>query len=344
MRVVIRADAGAVPEIGTGHVVRSLELAKGLPQADGFRDSDVLFATRRHSPFDLGSELIADAGFECISDAGLEPNSISEFESIAEARPDVVILDRLATSSEFVTRLKNEGIFVVTFDDLGPGQKYADVAIHALLQDVEARPNVFIGYEYLILPSRSAGVSKVTEPVSRVFISFGGFDQRGLVNAMLDTLPSIPLSVEYDIVVGIQGHEQDNGYCEAAQVVREKTNKEVRLHSRPKDFESILRNSDLAIVSGGMTAFECARFGVPAIGLPQYEHQLENLRRLERLGCLKLGSVAMEFDPKKVANILTDLSDDHRRRKNMSDCGKRLIDGRGLERVVKIVENAGSWR
>jgi len=343
-RIVIRADAGTVPKIGTGHIVRTIKLTDALRRSPAFQDSEVLFATREHPPYELGGRLVGQAGYTVISNSDLEPNSKSELRSILRAQPNVVILDRLETEAAFVLGLKNAGIFVVTFDDLGKGQLYADLAVHPLLQNVEPKPKVFVGYEYLFPISDEIIRSETRKHASKVFVSFGGFDHRQLNTYFLNLIPKIHGPKRYEIIVsGLDSHNLNN-MVDFASTVEARSHVEIVVHQRPIDFYKLLCTSDMAIVSGGLTAFGCAQAGVPAIGVPQYEHQLENLKRLEKHGCLKSGARNMELDSELLSSLVTDMSMNYTERFAMSQAGMKVIDGKGLARTVNLIaQTYRSW-
>ena len=336
-RIVIRVDAGSVPEIGTGHVIRAIKLADALRQSPVFHGFDILFATKENPPYELGGQLVKQARYKIIGNSNLEPNSKSELHSILHAKPNVVIFDRLETDANLILELKSCGIFVVTFDDLGAGQLYVDLAIHPLLQNVDSRPNVFIGYDYLFFNTDELVKSETRPFASKVFVSFGGFDSRQLSSYFLNLIPKIKGLNHYDIIVSRLDPDNLNNLVQLAGNIEAETCLRILLHQRPIDYYKLLSTSDIAIVSGGLTAFECAYAGIPAIGIPQYEHQLENFKRLERRGCLKKGTRDMELDTELLCSLVNDLSINYTERIAMSHSGMGLIDGEGLKRTVNLI-------
>lgn len=96
-RVIFRCDAGDAPEIGTGHIVRSKNIARTLI-AEGLLDtSDILFLTRGDPDFCLGEQYLSGSGlrYEVLSDFQLEPNSLSEISVLRKYDPDLVIIRRI---------------------------------------------------------------------------------------------------------------------------------------------------------------------------------------------------------------------------------------------------------
>src|SRR5207244_1587129 len=91
---------------------------------------------------------------------------------------------------------------------------------------------------------------------------------------------------------------------------------------------------DAAVAAGGVTAWELAFMGVPSLLMVLARNQERNAAGLAEAGAaLNLG----EFErvaPETLAAALGELLDDPARRRRMSRRGRRLIDGRGVERVV----------
>jgi spore coat polysaccharide biosynthesis predicted glycosyltransferase SpsG len=337
MRIVIRTDAGSVPELGTGHILRAIRLADALKLTPDFQGAEILFATREQAPFELGGKLVKQAGYKLIDHSGLKPNSIFELRSIIQAQPSIVIFDRLETSADLVVGLKNSGIFVVNFDDSGQGRNYADLAIHSLLQNIEPKKNTFIGYKYLILIADEIVRNEIRDVASKAFVSFGGYDSRKLSAYFLNLIPEIQGPDRYEIVMsGLDCHDLRD-FEGLARTIEGTSNVEICVRQRPNNYMQLLCASDLAIVSGGLTAFDCVQAGVPAIAIPQYKHQIENIERLEKLGCLQMGTRKMVLDPQLICNLVTGLSVDYKQRLSMNQAGVNVIDGLGLQRTVRLI-------
>jgi len=99
-----------------------------------------------------------------------------------------------------------------------------------------------------------------------------------------------------------------------------------------------LRWADIAIMGGGQTLFEAARMGVPPIVVRMHEDQIPNTSYLAERGlAIDLGT-AQEFHSDKLLNALEQL--DCKTRLRMHRGLRRLVDGRGTERIVREVKRA----
>ena len=128
----------AYDEIGTGHVYRCLSIASKLVF------HDVLFLLdERHQ---LGIDIIGNYNYPF----KLHDGEDDLVKILKEYSPQIVVNDILDTSKEYISKLKDEGYFVVNFEDLGTGTEMADVVFDALYEHDVGDENVFTGHKYYI--------------------------------------------------------------------------------------------------------------------------------------------------------------------------------------------------
>lgn len=337
-KIVFRCDGGTLREVGTGHIMRTLTLARSLVRHGYCSAQDVSIATQNVGPFSVGYTRLCNQGFRVI--AGEMPhNSRQELDFLLSLEADIVIIDRLDTPAFLVKGLKDASRTVVVFDDLDDGRDHADLAINAILHDIPGAPNLLKGYEYLVLASSAIRYHPLSMSVERVVVTFGGHDERNLTGFMLDLLPRLPQDLHFDFVIAESSDDRIDELRAKASALNSARKGRVTLHHRPVYFLELVRDADLAVVSGGLTVFECADFGIPSIGVPQYNHQLETIKRLEALGVTKLGTLEMALDADHLCNIFNQVFSDNSLRQAMSDAGHRTVDGRGLERVTRAIGN-----
>ena len=102
--MIIRVDG--YREIGLGHIYRTLTLAHNI------FDHEVIFLMDKQ--YDLGIKLIEKQNFK------IEFLSKILYLKL-EISPDIIINDILDTSTDYMLKLKNMGIKVFNFEDLGYG-------------------------------------------------------------------------------------------------------------------------------------------------------------------------------------------------------------------------------
>src|SRR3546814_8638629 len=94
---------------------------------------------------------------------------------------------------------------------------------------------------------------------------------------------------------------------------------------------------DLAISATGLTKYELAATGTPAILLSHDRAHAENNLAFAELGAaVDLGEIALLSDI-TIAETVRALLQDAARRARMSSCGRRAVDGRGAFRIVAVL-------
>ncbi len=336
--IIFRCDAGNYPEIGTGHITRCINLANKLVKKNIVKKCEISFLTRNDKNYSLGKKILSNNNFNFYTKSNnlLESNSISEIKEIIKLDPDIIVIDRLKTSKKFINALKGKDCKVITFDDYGNGRRYADLSICAIFNDVEESLNLIKGYKYLILSSDKYVSKKTKVKIKNITATFGGYDARDLCGHFLKNLNKINENYKINILLGEVRNTKLNEYNKIIEKLN--NNKKVKIYIKPKNFKELLSEADIGICSGGLTIFEFAALGVPTIGLPLYIHQLNTINNLSKLGVCLYGSNRMNLNNQVLNDQINKLTRDHNLRFKMSNKAKSIIDGKGIERVIKILE------
>ena len=337
-KLVFRCDAGCAPEIGTGHIARSLTLANELINSKILGLHDIIFYTRNDTNFDLGDSYFKKSKFKykAFSNNELSANSNSEIQILSNLDTKIIILDRLETSKELIQKIKNKNIKVITFDDYGDGREIADLSISSIFDDVPKHQNLITGYEYLILSKGSYKALSYKKNIANIVATFGGNDARNLCSHFLDLVDQIPKNIKVDIILGKVDLEDIKKY----DLIKEsKINSEsIKVHIYPENYHQIICNADIAISSGGLSIFEFSAYGVPTVGIPQYPHQLRTIKNLESAGISLLGSDEMNLSSQKLLNSIKTLIKNNELREEMSRNARKNIDGNGANRIATIIK------
>jgi len=358
-RILFRCDGGVVPEIGSGHVSRCIALATALVETGFCQQQEIIFLTQSSPEYQLGRTLLERSLFSSISTLPQNTvnNTVDEFEAIVSFRPDLVILDRLATEAMLVTGLQQAGMKVMTFDDRGSGRAVADLAVNAIFDDVADTDNGFKGYDFLVLPpslqtkrraddrdgnqtSSSVNTKQINCNVNQICFSVGGYDYRNLTQFFLDSLHDLGmLDCNITIIVGEIAVDRFHAVVHAVKQLPTHLRDTIQVFHRPKTFYELITQADLIITAGGLFVFECLMRGVPSIGLPQYPHQLDTLQKLADLKSIELGSVGMSLQHDYFCGTLEAVCRSQNTRQRLSTNGQTLIDGQGLFRIVEKIQN-----
>lgn len=321
-KVLFRCDGGSVPEIGTGHVVRCLLLADKLR---GTKEFEISFLMKDYG----GIKQVLDRGYK-VYKIPLEKDELEEtVNAIKDFSPEIFVIDRLDTEEDYMKKIKETGVILITLDDVGAGQKYADITINAVR---ESGVSLYEGPAYIVLPK--TGTKEIEEPrdCKRIFLSFGGYDHLNLTLKTMKALENMDEKVEIVAVIG--GAYK---YRNELDDFLKKSKRSFKVYSQPKNFGELLDQADVAVISGGFTLFEAMARCVPSIVICQYKHQVETARRYENREatiCLGKGD---SLDEKTIRTKVNELMQNKDLRKSLIKNGAMLVDGLGLERVFDLI-------
>ena len=341
MKIFIRCEGGA--RLGTGHIIRQLMIAKELKKRLPFSKVEFLM---KNIP--EGIERVKKEGFsvKCFpQDIDLSSESRLIFDYLKNKYPDLLIVDILDTSEEYIKLLKSLGTKIISFDDHSEGKYFADLRFNILeLGEETPASNLFEGPEYVTLNPIYAKYhdkeKEIKKEAKRVLITFGGSDPGNLTNKVLKALKEVNKKLEVSVVIGFAFP-----YIEELEKRVKDFSYEVRVYKNvsAEEMAELMFESDVGIGAGGLTQYEFACVGLPGIIIcEEVEHQEKLADWFEEKGVfINLGR-GREVSEDVIRRVLMDLLRNHARRKEMSLKGKALCDGRGLERTVnKILEMLG---
>lgn len=316
-KVLLYADAGDIPEIGTGHLHRCLLLARRLTETG----AEVRFLTSSRRVADRA----ASAGYPCRTlPRGPRPSDVAA--AVRKGRPDVVVWDRLDTTPALRRAIKSAGALLMALDDQNGGAPAADIVVNAMVARGDTPHK---GFGFAILPKTAPVAAHVRRRVRSVTVCFGGYDHHRLSERTLTALVPLDPSVRIDLILSASAPA-----VPAALAARH--GRRLRVHRAPPAFDRILARADVAVLAGGATLVQALSRGVPTLGIAQYEHQLDTLRRCERRGAAVCLGAAAKVRPSAILDGVRRLARDADARTALSRAAQRMVDGRGLERVREL--------
>lgn len=295
------------PAIGMGHVYRSKTIAYLL------KEHNIKFVTDLNSEFHA-KKLLSDE-YELI--VSHENEIVDEILGI---KPDLVINDILFTDVDDVLPLKEKGILVINFEDLGKGAGHTDITINELFETpILIDKNILWGHEYFFVREEFDNVRahRHAGTVTSVLITFGGIDALDCTSKAFLAINDFckKNKIKINIVTG-------PGYRKYQNLKALIGNYEhVFLSHATGIISSIMENSDLAICSNGRTVYELAHMNIPTIAIPQHEREGTHEFASKKTGFIVLnnsepGSIAMQSD---IYNAFELLFRDNQYRKQLFD-------------------------
>jgi spore coat polysaccharide biosynthesis predicted glycosyltransferase SpsG len=311
-----------------GHVVRCTWLASAL--RDTYGDA-ISFCMNQD---EIGISVVQSLGWPVLRVAPEEFGGVDG---------DALIIDLPGgVSAEAVRslRLRNPRSPVVLMEGSCTGRIEADLIVSPIerLPDPSSwrgfRGQRYEGPAYAILDPAFARVprrlsSAVREP--RVLVSMGGSDPCGLTLQALRALDSMEKEFHVTIAVGPAFlHEAElEAWLEGARRQYE--------CRREDSLLDLMVNSDLALVSFGTTVYELAATGLPAIALSITEDHAQSAEVFAQGGSLMHLGLFSAISAAQIQSAVRELLNGQQLRLGMAQRGQAMVDGKGAERVAKLL-------
>lgn len=332
--VAIRCDGGHA--LGMGHVRRCLQLAGALRDEAGF---GVVFATMGEAAAMAG---VRAAGFRVIE----KPEGTGERDWIAavlaETGASALILDiRTDLSEADVRSLRGAAGLIVALDDGSPRRLAAHLAVYPPVPQTRAlawpdgETDLCIGWDWAVMGGavwRGARPLDSGRATLRVLVAMGGSDPQGLTQRAVKAVAAAGRRVTPVVAIGpaVAFPEAVADACQAAAP-------DAEILFAPPSLMEVAAGCDLAVVAYGVTAFECAHVGTPAIYLGLTPDHAASAQGFDDAGFgINLGTVA-GLNDRRITEAVLALAGDGERRRAMAAAGRTAIDGRGAERLAREI-------
>ena len=322
---LIRCDGGG--KYGYGHVKRMVTLARALRDREGIGAIFALNGT------DDAAVPIRRAGFEAVM---LHGNC--DLETLVDANsPDLLLLDGPGGPSRGELEKLKRGVAVTAvIDDAHERRLAADYAYYppvpaALALDwAGANTLPRVGWEWSLLglsPQAAPAHGSSSRPT--VLVAMGGSDPHGLTLRMAKALSVLDSVTRIRFVIG-------TGMKDAQRVAR-------GLVALKKNYETVegaddlaieYASADVALCAFGVTAYELAAVGIPAVYLGLTEDHAASAQAFADAGMgISLG-VADRIADAEIARSVQWLLNKPAARREMRSMGLALMDGQGAARIA----------
>jgi spore coat polysaccharide biosynthesis predicted glycosyltransferase SpsG len=263
--------------------------------------------------------------------------------TIEQLQAAAVVVADPNVSTEYLSELCRSGVLVIVIDShaaerfprcllinplLGPNQDSYDVAPGSQLL-VGARYALVRPFIRRIRPMRAQEPS----PPFRVMVALGDDDFRGQVIPRTKELLACTRVEKIDVVIRAQ-HPAMMDLVALAQEHSER----LEVVTEPTEIGLRLSRCHLALTSGDAWSLELACVGIPQMMLVQSPWHMLNAQRLDDEGAATLLGDCESVGPGQLRQAIQALLSDPRERASMSRSGRKLIDGRGPDRLVNALE------
>lgn len=329
-RVLFRVDGG--PELGMGHVFRSLAIADVLRSS--VRAETQFLMDGAHP---AGVRAVGEHGYDVRT---LDTSALAEcLDAIRGFAPDIVINDLRQFEPAYLRELSHLPAITVnlvdTPDDLQSAEQYEHLIVSLMKEDRESPESFYGGPEYAILREHFRGREKVVQEIPRcVLLSFGGSDPQGLTVKAARALQALPADVE---LVAVTGHAFSDARALSAALPTLARPLRLEREVGGDRLAELMLEADLMVGSGGMSVYEIAALGTPGVVLAQNEREDGRMRDFARHGTVRYLGLGPDVADDLLFSTVDGLLKDAGQRREMSARGRALVDGLGAARAAEAV-------
>lgn len=367
MNVFIRADASL--QIGTGHVMRCMSLARALRQ----RGIKVSFVSRE-IPGHL-CDFVEDEGFavcrlphDCVQ--AMAMTETPDYARWLEATPvqdavetgltiaasnlpvDWLVVDHYALDRNWERSMRRFTRNIMVIDDLADRHHDCELLLDQnLYENMKTRYDGLIpphavkllGPAFALLRAEFAvlrrNIRVRTGEIERILIFFGGSD---VVNVTMKAIEAIALNrskrLAVDIVIGINNPNRETIEAATAQLPSAKC------HFNVRNMANLMIEADLCIGAAGGTTWERCCLGLPAMVVTVANNQVEATRCMHEKDVLYFIGEHSRVSVKDIAEAIDLFCGKPDLVRRYSENSLSLVDGMGVQKCVDSMLPAGITR
>lgn len=347
--ILIRVDA--TPRTGYEGLARCMIYAAALQR----RRRPTYFLARLE-PGSLGL-LIKRGGHEWLDadgPAGTAEDLTETVQEIRRLRPAAVMVDAPGATEEYLAEMSQSANLLVSIDHHAQVRFPSPLVINPLLgpgkesYEFAEGTQLLLGPRYALVRSdiRRQRQTRAQEPPPlpqtngkssagqfRAFVALGEDDPNRQALTLAKALLNMPRVGRVDVMA--RGHHPD---LEALQALAAANPERLEVATEPAELAARVTRCHFALTSGSGWSLELACVGVPQLVIVQQEAHWPTAQRLEEEGAATCLGWHESVSASTIRQAVQNLLNDPLERQAMARCARKLIDGRGQDRLVTALE------
>jgi spore coat polysaccharide biosynthesis predicted glycosyltransferase SpsG len=272
------------------------------------------------------------------------PGDLEEtIAAIRRIKPAAVVVDSPEVNEDYLSALRDTGSAVVSLDALGSNFFPSHLVINPLLgpgresYEVRRGTQLLLGARFaMVRPEiRRVRPIRAQEPAQpfRALVMLGDDDLHNQSIDLAKYLLNCPRVGRVDVVVRFY-----HPHLEELKTLAESNPERLDVVTEPSEVPLRISRSHLAVTAGNNWSLELACVGVPQLIVVQSEVHWPTAQRLEEAGAATCLGWHGNISAGTVRQAASTLLSDPLERLAMSRSGRKLIDGRGPDRLVTVLE------
>jgi spore coat polysaccharide biosynthesis predicted glycosyltransferase SpsG len=347
--ILFRVDG--TTRTGLEHLARCLTFAAALQR----RRRPTYFLSQLE-PASLGLAIKRGGNdwLEADGPVGSEEDLAEVIQEIRRLHPAAVIVDSPDATEGYLAELGSTGTLVASLDNLAAVRFPSQLVINPMLAPGREAYEFYPGTQLLLGPRYTLVRSEIrrirptraqeppplppaegkgTKEPYRALIALGDDDPNHQTDVLVRTMMNAPRVGRVDVVVRPQHPD-----LAKFQALAEAHPERLELATEPAEVTARIVRAHFALTGGGGWSLELACVGVPQLVIVQSEAHWPTAQRLEEEGCATCLGWYATVSQQTIRQAIQNLLADPLERQAMSRCGRKLIDGRGPDRLVTALE------
>jgi len=314
-----------------GHLSRCIELAKCLKK----HNTTSYFLIKNNH---IATELIKKTGFQFFT-LSRSDNEKKELTTLLELYKKIkfncVFIDSKKPKKEIFFKKLNALCKTIVIDNTDKNSLNANLLIwpwgkeqypkNILLQNSH---KILVGPKYMLLGKITK--NKIAKIPNSILISMGGADKRHLTEKIISAFKKTKLKFRATIIIG--------KFFSNKKTITDSIKRDNRFFIvNDNNIIALMGSYKIGILTYGITTFEAFFSGLPSVVI---SHSIENDRYAKKTAaynCMFYLGNYRSINFYKLPYITFKLMRNHKLYKKYSANGKKLVDGKGTERVSKKI-------
>ena len=324
-KILVRLDGSK--SVGLGHVYNMITIL------NHFRNDEILILMNKKKC--LGKEKLEVN----LYNVKLFSNDSELFKQINKFKPDIIFNDILNSEIKYMQKLKNGKFFIVNFEDLKEGRKFANLVFNPIFSNNKKFKNEFYGADYACVRDefRIFKRKPLRRKIEKVTITLGGVDSNNNTLQVIDLIKKnkVLKNVSINVILGL-GFARNNELIKRI-LCMQKENYKIKIIEKIDFISKFILDSDFVITSNGRTIFEIASLKIPIISLSVNSREGQhNFVEESKTGYqIDFTSTSLE---KELINAILNMQKYDKRKEFLKNLEKIDLE-KGIDRVVHIINS-----
>lgn len=324
-KIIFRCDAADIPELGTGHLYRSLIIANYLKKKFSLKDKDIGFLIKTTNKYSKSLKILKEYKFRILKvNSKIKDYSKEECSSFKKYKSDVLIIDRLGSiKKKFFYEISDNFTKKIIIDDSSTNRDLFDLSINPLIQNVKKTKQSKIGFKYLILQAYESCIN--IKENSNIFLFVGGYDKKKLSKKILKLLSLIDIKLNIFLPASYK------------KIILNERSKHQLTYFKSSEYLQNLYSSNIAITAGGIGLFDAILAKKKILCFSQYLHQKTNIKKIEKLGALKFFNINENKIKIKFCKSFLKIYNNNDYKKTVNKIQNQIINNKMLRKTFCLI-------